>query len=247
MKDVIKKTRKDHKMSLKAFASKLHVAPTTVSAWERGVNTPRMNKITEISEKFNVPIYEFFSEYKDKTLIQNEEFDPLTVQQVPKKSDDYRGHNQNQLIAEKDTPYNCVQLPFYESIAAGALSILTDIIDQDLQHITIPKQLLNKTTSKDELLAMNLHSDSMNNIIPNGAIIICKRANFKDLNHGDIVIVNVKKEISLRRFCTDEQKHLFQPDTNRTNYETIEVLKEAESEIMIIGKVISYCVTMDEL
>ncbi|AYC28689.1 LexA family protein [Paenisporosarcina cavernae] len=58
--DKIKELRKEYRMTQEDLAKKLNVAPTAVSAWERNKNRPLMDKISIISEMFNVPISHFF-------------------------------------------------------------------------------------------------------------------------------------------------------------------------------------------
>ncbi|MBS4198582.1 helix-turn-helix domain-containing protein [Bacillus sp. FJAT-49732] len=55
----IKHLRKEHRLTQAELANKLNVAPTAVSAWERGANRPLMDKITIMSEMFNLPITYF--------------------------------------------------------------------------------------------------------------------------------------------------------------------------------------------
>jgi repressor LexA len=58
--DKIKELRKKHKMTQADLAKKLKVAPTAVSAWERNENRPLMDKLTILSELFDVPVSYFF-------------------------------------------------------------------------------------------------------------------------------------------------------------------------------------------
>lgn len=58
--DLIKKLRKEHRLTQADLAKKLNVAPTAVSAWERHENRPLIDKIVLMSELFNVPMDRFF-------------------------------------------------------------------------------------------------------------------------------------------------------------------------------------------
>lgn len=58
----IKKIRKEKGMTQLELALKLNVGTTTVSEWEKGTNTPRVDKLQELSEVFNVPISFFFTD-----------------------------------------------------------------------------------------------------------------------------------------------------------------------------------------
>lgn len=58
--DLIKKLRKEHRLTQVDLAKKLNVAPTAISAWERHENRPLIDKIVMMSEIFNVPMEHFF-------------------------------------------------------------------------------------------------------------------------------------------------------------------------------------------
>ena len=58
--DKIKVLRKEYRLTQEELAKKLNVAPTAVSAWERNKNRPLMDKISILSEMFNVPVSHFF-------------------------------------------------------------------------------------------------------------------------------------------------------------------------------------------
>lgn len=59
---IIKRLRKENKLTQKELAEKLDLAPTAVSAWERGANKPMMDKLSMMAELFNVPISTFYEE-----------------------------------------------------------------------------------------------------------------------------------------------------------------------------------------
>ena len=73
-KDKIKNLRKSKKMTQLELADLLNIAPTAVSAWERGANRPLMDKIVVMSDYFNVPLSYFFEE---------EEFSQKNVIRIP--------------------------------------------------------------------------------------------------------------------------------------------------------------------
>ena len=67
----LKEQRKKKKLTQNELSTILQVAPSTVSAWERGANRPTMDKITIMSDLFEVPISKFFEEgFKDNNIIR---------------------------------------------------------------------------------------------------------------------------------------------------------------------------------
>jgi repressor LexA len=68
----IKKLRKENNLTQNQLAKKLNIAPTAVSAWERGSNRPLIDKLTIMSEIFNVPLQHFFD-------VEEEESDQIQL------------------------------------------------------------------------------------------------------------------------------------------------------------------------
>lgn len=63
-----KELRLKHNYTQKDIASILGVKPTTVSAWELGNNSPRMDMLEKISNIFNVDTGYFFDEKSNQTV-----------------------------------------------------------------------------------------------------------------------------------------------------------------------------------
>lgn len=68
---IIKQLRKENRLTQKELADKLGLTLTAVSAWERGANKPMMDKLSLMSELFNVPISTFYEEGKDEEEANN--------------------------------------------------------------------------------------------------------------------------------------------------------------------------------
>ena len=66
--DKIKELRKEHHYTQKDIANILDVKPTTISAWELGNNSPRMDMLQKISNVFNVDTGYFFDEKSNQTV-----------------------------------------------------------------------------------------------------------------------------------------------------------------------------------
>ena len=66
--DKFKELRKEHHYTQKDIANILNVKPTTISAWELGNNSPRMDMLQKISDAFNVDTGYFFDEKSNQTV-----------------------------------------------------------------------------------------------------------------------------------------------------------------------------------
>lgn len=67
----IKKYRKMSKMSQKEFAEALGVTHSSVSAWEIGKNAIDLNRLNQMCDVLNVPLYEMI--FEDKSFLKVEE------------------------------------------------------------------------------------------------------------------------------------------------------------------------------
>lgn len=67
----IKKYRKMRKMSQKEFAEALGVTHSSVSAWEIGKNAIDLNRLNQMCQVLNVPLYEMI--FEDKSFLKVEE------------------------------------------------------------------------------------------------------------------------------------------------------------------------------
>lgn len=71
LKYFLKEQRKKNKLTQSQLATILDIAPSTVSAWERGANRPTMDKVTIMSDMFKVPISDFFDEgFQERSIIK---------------------------------------------------------------------------------------------------------------------------------------------------------------------------------
>ena len=61
----LKELRESHYKTQIEVAAHCHVAPTTVSKWENGVQNPRLNQIVEMAELFNVSPQEVDAAIRD--------------------------------------------------------------------------------------------------------------------------------------------------------------------------------------
>lgn len=66
--DKFKELRKEHHYTQKDIANILDVKPTTISAWELGNNSPRMDMLQKISDVFDVDTGYFFDEKSNQTV-----------------------------------------------------------------------------------------------------------------------------------------------------------------------------------
>jgi len=156
----------------------------------------------------------------------------------------------NGVVAEKKTSYitkPTISLPLYGDIAAGALSTVEPVTKDNVEYITLPKNMLGKYANRRDLFALKVNGESMNKIIPNGSYIVCKPIEIEELKEDDIVIFSHDSEYSMKRFRRDEENQLliFSPESTDRKYHDIVIPYDTMNDLKIYAKVIWYAVTLD--
>lgn len=210
----IKKLRKDNRMTQKDLAKMLGVVPTAVSAWEQGKNKPLMDKITIMSNRFDVPISYFF-DIEESVATEK-------VVKLPEVNKDE------------------IELPLYGDVAAGALAELESVDVWDVETVKLPKFLLPQNISHDKLFAMHVNGDSMDKIIPNGSLIVVKPIEQSLYKDGDIVVFSYNGEYSLKKYRPNAMEGfvLFEADSVNPDFKNIPISKSDLFEANMYGKVI---------
>ena len=156
----------------------------------------------------------------------------------------------NGVVAEKKTSYitkPTISLPLYGDIAAGALSTVEPVTKDNVEYITLPKNMLGKYANRRDLFALKVNGESMNKIIPNGSYVVCKPIEIEELKEDDIVIFSHDSEYSMKRFRRDEENQLliFSPESTDRKYHDIVIPYDTMNDLKIYAKVIWYAVTLD--
>lgn len=191
--DKIKKLRKEKRMTQKELASKLGLAPTAVSAWERNANKPMMDSLSMMAELFNVPITHFYE--TEKAAIENSE----------------------STTKESSTHYNYIPHP----ISAGLPSPVE--ASQQLPTLSISDSVMGKYAGHKGIHMMRVNGESMNRIIPDGSLIAVKHTPLCNIKGGDIVVYRDDYDYAVKRIYRIDGKLIFRPDSHNpafTDYVT---------------------------
>ena len=139
-----------------------------------------------------------------------------------------------------------LELPLYGSIAAGALSVVDPVTENNVEYIALPKHMLGKYSDSKDLFALKVNGESMNKIIPNGSYVVCKPIEIEELKEDDIVIFSHDNEYSMKRFRRDEENRLmiFSPESTYKKYHDIVVPYDTINDLKIYAKVIWYAVLL---
>lgn len=153
-------------------------------------------------------------------------------------------------VAEEVSEYvttSQYKMPIFGTIAAGALSVVDPVSEENVEYISVPRGSLGKYNTARGLFALKVNGESMNKVIPNGSYVVCKPVEIEDLKDDDIVIFSYDNEYSMKRFRRIEEDRvlIFSPESYDKRYRDIEISFDAPNDLKIYAKVIWYAVLLD--
>lgn len=133
-------------------------------------------------------------------------------------------------------------VPFYGSVAAGALSEVEGVMEQEVDYITIPQVFLGKHKNCKNLFSMVVNGDSMNKVIKDGSVVVAKPVELDQYKENDIVIFSYNGEYSLKRFLPNalEDHVMFASESTDSRFKNISIHKNSLNDLKLCGKIIYY-------
>ena len=211
--DTIKLLREERRLSQQQLADTLKVGRSTISMYESGSRIPEDETKEQICDFFNVDMNYLYG----KTNTRNSYREDKSVQEldVKIKFDDY------------------FPLHYCTNLSAGSLEELLDNDPDAIVYVPIKFQL-----RKSRLHAFKVNGTSMDNVIPDGSIVIAEKVdNALDLKDGTIVVAWVDNGATVKRLYAKESSVTLMPDSSDKSHRPIDVNLET-SPIQIIGRVI---------
>lgn len=211
--DTIKLLREERRLSQQQLADTLKVGRSTISMYESGSRIPEDETKEQICDFFNVDMNYLYG----KTNTRNSYRENKSVQEldVKIKFDDY------------------FPLHYCTNLSAGSLEELLDNDPDAIVYVPIKFQL-----RKSRLHAFKVNGTSMDNVIPDGSIVIAEKVdNALDLKDGTIVVAWVDNGATVKRLYAKESSVTLMPDSSDKSHRPIDVNLET-SPIQIIGRVI---------
>lgn len=208
--------------SRRQFAEAIDIPPTTLNSMlTRGLGKASIDNVLKVCKGLGITVEE------------------LEMMEANGWSEPRRDQNKPHSIK--------LELPLYGSIAAGALSTVEPVTKDNVEYITLPKNMLGKYANRRDLFALKVNGESMNKIIPNGSYVVCKPIEIEELKEDDIVIFSHDSEYSMKRFRRDEENQLliFSPESTDRKYHDIVIPYDTMNDLKIYAKVVWYAVILD--
>ena len=109
-----------------------------------------------------------------------------------------------------------------------------EALENPIDEITNPYRYI-----KGDLFALQVHGDSMNNIVDDGMYAIIKKQNV--INNGEIAVILIDHQLGmLKRFYQYDDVVILRPDSRNPEHQPLTFVGEQINDIKILGKFIGF-------
>ena len=224
LKDVIRDYRKRNGLTLADFGRRVGVSRAYICMLEKGKDSktgkllrPSVKTMKRIADAMDITIDELFRILEMDELLM----DPKQLVTLPEGLDVYP------------------LLP--EGVSAGVLQEI-DTTDK-LKQVYVSDMFLGKYAHEKRIVFMYVNGDSMNRVIPDGALIaVLTDVSLGQIVNGDIVVCSDDKgDYAIKRFYLDGEHNriILQPDSYDPIYYPL-FFAANDPRLEIVGKVIMY-------
>lgn len=149
--------------------------------------------------------------------------------------DDFEENTPNTTSLQSD---KSDKLTVYGKVCAGnGIEALEDPIDE----IGDPYYRI-----KGEKFALEVHGDSMNNVVPDGMYAIVEKMPI--VKNGEIAVVLIENEMAmLKRFYQVDDMVILRPDSSNQDYKPLTFIGEEINSLKILGRYLGYVTPMENL
>ena len=208
----LKSLREEHHLSQRQLADALGVTYSTIGMYESGQREPNYETLEIIADFSNVDMNYLLG----KSIIKNSYASELS--EIPLDNiifDDY------------------FPLHYWSGLSAGSFEELIEAEPDSVVYVPITFQ-----NKKKRLHAFKINGTSMNNVIPDGSIVVSEDNynNAIKYTDGTIVVAFMDGTATVKRLYSGEDSITLSPDSTDKSHMPIIVPKD--KELVIIGKVI---------
>ena len=216
LSELIKSYRIKHNLSLRTFAEKTICSFQYINNIEKDeVKNPSIPTLKSIAKAMDMTLDDLFKKTED-FQVDFSNSDSLT--EIPIDS----------LVFDDYFP-----LPYYSGLSAGSFEELLEAEPDSLVYVPIIFQ-----GRKKHLHAFKVNGTSMNNVIPDGSIVVSEDNYNNAIRYtdGTIVVAFMDGTATVKRLYSGEDNITLSPDSTDKSHMPIIVPKD--KELVIIGKVI---------
>lgn len=209
-------------MSQEELAKKLgYKTYTTIQKWESGKSEPNMSVVNELAHIWKLSIDDLVTKDLEKARYEDLKYDYIDegghIYEFKSKMRNEQKHKDSDLIF------------IFGKICAGEGS---DMIEEAIGILWNPYDIETK-----DLFALQVHGDSMNEIVNEGFYAIIKKQ--ESAENGNVVAVCIDNETAmLKKFYAVEDMIILRPQSTNDIHKPITLIGEDMNRVKILGKMI---------
>ncbi|MCU7196531.1 helix-turn-helix domain-containing protein [Turicibacter sanguinis] len=225
------------------LANVLGTSQVNISNWEKGLKAPKdFRTLKKISDYFQVSVDSLLFEnlfYSfnniDPNLDTIIELNDSTKFWLTNLALSKTNVDDSEILTSKNntglSTDKVQKLTVYGKVCAGdGIEAFEDPIDEILNPYP---------NSRGEIFALQVHGDSMNNIVNDGMYAIIKKQDI--VNNGEIAVILINQQIGmLKRFYQIDDMLVLRPDSSNPQHIPLTFIGEQLNDIKVIGKFIGH-------
>lgn len=221
------------------LANILDTSQVNISNWEKGLKAPKdFGTLKKISDYFEVSVdsllfenlvYTFYNIEPDiDTVIELNDSTQMWIMNL-------KDSENNNIDSSKSDITNSMPhispITVYGKVCAGdGIEAFEDPIDEIINPYP---------NSRGEIFALQVHGDSMNNIVDDGMYAIIKKQEI--VNNGEIAVVLIDHQLGmLKRFYQIDDMLILRPDSSNPQHIPLTFVGDQLNDIKVLGKFIGH-------
>lgn len=221
------------------LANILDTSQVNISNWEKGLKAPKdFGTLKKISDYFEVSVdsllfenlvYTFYNIEPDiDTVI---ELNDSTQMWIMNLKDSENNNIDSSKIDITNSMPRISPITVYGKVCAGdGIEAFEEPIDEIINPYP---------NSRGEIFALQVHGDSMNNIVDDGMYAVIKKQEI--VNNGEIAVVLIDHQLGmLKRFYQIDDMLILRPDSSNPQHIPLTFVGEQLNNIKVLGKFIGH-------
>ncbi len=217
--DIIRKLRKEKKITQEALAAAMQVSRSTIAMWETSGSRPKQDSLKKLADYFDVS-----ADYLLGLTPCRARGEQVEEGILAKTAAEYAPALP---LPEEEAREETQRIPILGRVAAG----LPLYAEQNIEGYTFTER-----RGKNRYFALRVKGDSMNAArIFDGDIIIVRRQNM--VEDGEIAVVMVDGEATVKRFYQEGSRVVLIPQSENKIHKP-QIYDLHDHEVHILGKVV---------
>ena len=210
--EILRNYLNEHTMSMREFSRRCGLSNTYITNIVNGTdNNPSLDVLTKIALAMGISSQDLFDMLDGEQNLSLSKRESLSKVKII--YDDY------------------FPLHYHTNLSAGTFDELLDSEPNAVVYVPIVFQ-----SKKNRLHAFKVNGTSMNNIIPDGSIVVAEMTDKSNITDGTIVVAFVNGCATVKRIYTNGNNITLMPDSTDKNHQPM--MFGDDNQVFVIGRVL---------